>query len=367
MRIRWLVFAVAALILTGCDYEEVEREIGYKGKARVNPWLAAERFAQACGKPVKSTISWTPPAPGESMWLMPASVLGNESFVRQVESWVEDGGHLLVVLEHAEAEESDWSKHAVEPILQPALKRFVEGAGMELDENVGGSATKVDLIEFDDEEFKVSAESVMRVSVDGGPAGAFASVEVGAGRLSVLTDSRIFRNRWISDHEHADLLDALLPAEGGIGFMRGSGLSLFSLLRNHLSPILLGLTVVVVLWLWKNLSRFGPPDTGVPAAPLRGYEHHLEALGDYQWRLDKAASLMLPLRTQIVELGQAASVRVGRRDEDFFQFLAERAGIPRDRVHRALVEAAPADASVLTRSVADLQQLLQSLQTTSRS
>lgn len=363
----WLVLAAAALVLTGCDYDEVEREIGYKGKARVNPWLAAERFAQASGRTVKSTISWTPPTSEESMWLIPASVLGNESFVRRFESWVEEGGHLLIVLEHAEAEESDWSRHAVEPILQAAVKRFIAEAGIDLDENVSGSATKMDRIGFGDEEFKVSAESVMRVNAEDEPAGAFASVEMGAGRLSVLTDSRILRNRWISDQEHAALFQAMMPGYGSIGFMRGSGLSLWSLLTNHLSPMLLGLAVVVVIWLWKNLSRFGPADLGVPAAPLRGYEHHLEALGDYQWRLDKAASLVAPLRMQIVELGQAASVRVGRRDDDFFQFLAERAGISRDRVHRALVEAVPADASILTRSVSDLQQLLQALQTTSRS
>ena len=42
MRIFWLM--LAALCLTACDYTEVKREIGYKGKARINPWLAAERF-----------------------------------------------------------------------------------------------------------------------------------------------------------------------------------------------------------------------------------------------------------------------------------------------------------------------------------
>ena len=94
---------------------------------------------------------------------------------------------------------------------------------------------------------------------------------------------------------------------------------------------------------------------------LRGYEHHLEALGDFQWRLDRAASLLAPLREQIVELGQRTSVRAGRRDDDFFQFLADRAGLPRERVFRALAEAAPADSAILTRTTADLQQLLKVL------
>ena len=116
-----------------------------------------------------------------------------------------------------------------------------------------------------------------------------------------------------------------------------------------------------LLWLWKNLSRFGPLEAADAPPTLRGYEHHLEALGDFQWRLDRAASLLAPLREQIVELGQRISVRAGRRDEDFFQFLADRAGLPRERVFRALAEAAPADSAILTRTTADLQQLLQVL------
>ena len=55
----WLVFPL--LVLGSCDYREVEREIGYKGRARVHPWLAAERFVAAMGYPVRPEISWTAP------------------------------------------------------------------------------------------------------------------------------------------------------------------------------------------------------------------------------------------------------------------------------------------------------------------
>ncbi len=370
MRSVAVILTAAVLLLTGCDYEEVEREIGYKGKARVNPWLAAERFASAKGRAIKSTISWTPPSAAEAMWVVPASVLGNQSFIRRMEDWVMEGGHLLVLLEHAEAEESDWSSHWVEPILQPALKRFLGETGLVVEEDMNTARTKTERISFGGDEFKVSADSQIRVTEPDGKPGAFASVEYGAGRVSVLADSRLLRNRWISDQDHAALLDALIEdssGPGAIGFMRGSGLSLWALLSNHLAPVLLGMAVVLCLWLWKNLARFGPPESAATAAPLRGYEHHLEALGDYQWRLDRAASLIAPLRTQIVELGQAASLRAGRRDDDFLQFLAERAKLPRERVHRALVEPAPADAAILTRSVADLQELLKVLQSTRRS
>jgi hypothetical protein len=188
---------------------------------------------------------------------------------------------------------------------------------------------------------------------------------MGDGRISLLTDGRLFRNRWIDQKDHARFLDALILAreyEGDITFIRGSGLSLWGLLKRHLWPILVGLGLLTFLWLWKNFSRFGPVEAEMGSSTLRGHDHHLEALGDFQWRLDRAVALLVPLRSQIIERGQRASARVGKRDHDFFQFLADLAGLPRERVHRALAEAAPADASILTRTTGDLQLLLKLLQ-----
>ena len=358
---RLLVMAAAALSLTACEYKEVVREIGYKGKARVNPWLAAERFTGRMGYETKSVISWTAPDSEDAVWMIPASVLGNESFIRQTGEWVRDGGHLILLVEHAEAETNDWSRDPPTPILEPPLFSLLEQAGLSLKERDDVSAESISL---DDATFQVNAKSSFSVAPCEGKPGVFASVESGDGRLTVLTDGRLFRNRWIGENDNAALLDALIritDTEGAVGFMRGSGLSLWALLREHLWPVLVALGVWLLLWLWKNLTRFGPIEATAATSELRGYEHHLEALGDFQWRQDRAASLLAPLREQIVELGQRTSVRAGRRDDDFFQFLADRAGLPRERVFRALAEAAPADSAILTRTAADLQQLLKVL------
>ena len=114
----------------------------------------------------------------------------------------------------------------------------------------------------------------------------------------------------LSGADHAALLDSLIRSTGDggtVGFMRGSGMSLWVLLRQYLWPVLVALGLWLLLWLWKNFSRFGPVEAESAPPVSRGYEHHLEALGDFQWRLDRAASLLAPLREQIVELGQARS------------------------------------------------------------
>ena len=362
---KFLRLLMTALALTACDYTEVKREIGYKGKARVNPWLAAERFAARYDGEVRSLASWTAPEIGDAVWFVPASILSNESFTRRVEDWVEEGGHLVLLVEHADAGTNDWSIHPAEPGLEPALARMLARNGIELEESEFSKNTvSASKIEFDGESYEVDAKSQTSVAIHGGKPGVFVSVKSGDGRMTVLTDGRLFRNRWIGDKQHAALLDALIEAteyEGNIGFLRGPGLSLWGLLGDHLWPVLTGLGVLTLLWLWKNSTRFGPLESANGASTLRGYDHHLEALGDFQWRLDRAAALLVPLRAQIVEHGQRLSARAGRRDDDFFQFLADRAGLPRERVFRALAEAAPPDSAILTRTAADLQHLLQVL------
>jgi hypothetical protein len=363
MRIFWLI--VTAFCLTACDYTEVQREIGYKGKARINPWLAAERFAARYDHEVRSLASWVSPEVGDIAWFVPASFLSNQSYTRKVEEWVEDGGHLIVIVENADSETNDWSKSPSDPSLEPPLLRMLRRVGIELEEGgfskVQVTATNVD---FQGQSYRVDVRSTSRVVAGDGEPGVFASVKRGEGRMTVITDGRIFRNRWIGDHEHAALLAALIGAtefEGTVGFLRGSGLSLWGLLDKHLLPVLAGLGLLVFLWLWKSLTRFGPIEAAEGISTLRGYEHHLEALGDFQWRLDRVAALLAPLRAKIVERGQRISVRAGRRDDDFFQFLADRAELPRDRVFRALAESAPPDSATLTRTAADLQKLLQVL------
>ncbi|MEI7908244.1 MAG: DUF4350 domain-containing protein [Verrucomicrobiota bacterium] len=365
-RVGRLLLAVLLVSACACNNGYVEREVGYNGRARVNPWLAAERFAQSYEFDVVSLAAWRAPQAGDAVWLVPALVLNNESFVRRAEHWANSGGHLIILLDHAAADSSDWREFEPTLELTPALPAMLRRLGIELKENAADAAAEdeVATIDFDDDEFEVAARSRASVAVGGAKPGVFASVRTGGGRVSVLTDARPLRNRWIGEHQHADFLLALIDAserDGSVVFVRSCGLSFSGMLRRHLWPVLCGLALVLVLWLWRNLSRFGPLEAALPPSPLRGYDHHLEALGNFHWRLDRAAALLAPLREQILERGLRPAARRGPPDEGFFQWLAARSGLPAERVARALAEHAPADSLAATRRVADLQFLLKTL------
>jgi hypothetical protein len=122
-----------------------------------------------------------------------------------------------------------------------------------------------------------------------------------------------------------------------------------------------GLLGRVVDALGNPIDGKGPIEAAELPSPLRGYDHHLEALGDFQWRLDCGASLLAPLREEILERGNRLLARTGRLDSDVFGVFAELAGIPRERAARAMSEPAPPDASTFTRTVSDLQLILKSL------
>ena len=235
---RWIAVILAVLALAGCATKEVKRETGYKGRARVNPWLAAERFCQEYPGLVRSLASWVEPTESDAVWFVPAGLLGNSSFTRRLTAWVERGGHLVVLVDHAEAAHDDWTRFAPSPPAEAAFTAMMADFGLRLVPREDGKpALRVKSIRWGDRRFAVDARSDHRVAVGEGKARAFATVERGAGRLSVLTDGRMFRNRWIGEKDHAALLDALVRADGrvgDIGFTRGAGLSVWGLAREHL-------------------------------------------------------------------------------------------------------------------------------------
>ncbi len=360
----WFLLLVAALslVFTGCDTSYKEVETGYKGPARTNPWLAAQRFLGAYGRQVEVLSSWRAPAETDSTWIIPSGIITNSLFAKQIDRWMLDGGHLVCLIDHAEFRD-DWNPDPPDATIEPAFRTFLEDHDFKL-ERTGKGDVATSNVRHRGKDFEVEMKSSWQSSGPRGSLEGISTARLGKGRLTVVTDARPFRNRWIGDKQHAALLKGLVDSGDEFGrviFVRGATLSLWSLLMERAWAIVLGLCLVILVWLWKNLRRFGPIEAAEQPSPLRGYDYHLEALGDFQWRLDRGASLLAPLREEILERGNRLLARTGRLDSDVFAVFAESAGIPRERAARAMSEPAPPDASTFTRTVSDLQLILKSL------
>jgi len=100
MRLCRLALCLSLFALCSCEghWEEVEKVSGYHGKARVNPFLAAERVLKELGHDTerKMHLSKMPIASGV-MFLSAEGGL-SEGRTKQVLDWVESGGHLIYCL-----------------------------------------------------------------------------------------------------------------------------------------------------------------------------------------------------------------------------------------------------------------------------
>lgn len=364
---RFLAAILACLLMTACgDYTTTRRETGYKGKARVDAYLAAARFLEQSGYRVESKPGWPDLKQDVSMLFVPSEVIATEAYMRELDTWVADGGHLLCLVEWGESYHDEWRGVASfrpekEEVVPEVLHGWLEEAGLELSEKTGDKLT-ADEVKYHGQIYQIFAESSARLS-EGGKDRVFDQVRYGEGLITVMTDARPFRNRYIGDHDHAELLLSLAnssPYRGKIVIVRDAAISLWSLVWRHGSAVVIGILAVTFFWLWKNMPRFGPLRREEGRTTARDYDHHLEALGDFQWRLDKGAAMLRPLRDSVIERAQRMAAS-GHRDGDLFEWIAQRAGITRERAERAMTHDRPPDPASFARLMADLQKIHLSL------
>jgi len=355
-------------LLAGCgSYVERERELGHRGKAKVNPFLAAERFLESYGYTVESGGGWPKLRETElNLMVLPASALTSEGYLNSLDEWILDGGHAVILLEWGERHYGDWSGGPSEPWIgdgdaSEPLRGWLEGQGLGVETSEAWvEAPTEEAVALDGENYEVFMAAGTAVRGEEGEPELLVTRQRGAGRVTVVADARVFRNRYIGDHDHAALLLALAEMSDygrAVQFVRSTSISFWGLLWDQAWPALVALILLIAFWLWRSLPRFGPLDSRLSESDLRAYDHHLEALGGFHWRLDRAEGLLRPLRHAILERAQHLALSTGHQGDDLFALLAERTGIARERVERAMTFERARDAGSFTRLVADLQTI----------
>jgi len=395
----WLWGLAVFLLLTGCgDYIEEEREVGYRGKARLDPFLAAERFLERHGRNVEVDRSWPKADHSVAIMVMPASMLEAKGYVEEVRHWVARGGHLICLFTWASPLKNDWNSFPERPpeLSKPLadwLRRagwrlkekakgevpewfVVEATAEEKDKKNGGKAeeTPAKRIEtdewvFDGQKFRVSKFGSRLFAPIGAKTGGdgkdpeafrrFVTGPYGKGRLTLVADARPFRSRYIGEEDHAPLLAAMSRASrpGKVVVVLGTDVSFWRLVWANGWTVILALAALTVFWLWRSLPRFGPPEANVRIDDWRDYRRHLDAVGGFFWRTDRGQSLLTPLRNEVLERLRRRRA-VASAETDLPALAASLSGLSADRVRQALDEDIRHDPASFTRTTADLQKLL---------
>lgn len=401
---------LACLGLTGCNgrWVEEEHELGLRGKARIDPFLAAQRFLEQRGHSTERRPSLLELPDATNGLVFTSAENGMPTGrARPLLEWVRSGGHLIYALSGT-TPYNDWTAPDVliappipeagerqDPILEALAVRLrrsnrndkkPDRDPTEKNEPADQEEEpRADSSPFDFLPEKVKATlahqgTKLTLELPEGPVfelgrrlrrnefqalhennALLLSLRFGSGRVTLMNHARLLRNRHLADHDHGRLLDLLLEGKASLEavFVVGLEGSFSELLWERAWRVLVGLGVVLIVWLWVVLPRFGPLRSAL-LHPVRRFADHLETLGHFYHRSRRhthlIASAQSALRRRLRETHPHLALAADQE-----RFLAERTGLPVERIATAFSEPASLPANDLIRLLQDLQSLRHSL------
>ncbi|MBL8386453.1 MAG: DUF4350 domain-containing protein [Burkholderiales bacterium] len=355
------------------NFERVDTEVhvGLPDKTRADPYLAFKRLIVATGRRFEETPAGaTPgaaiaalPAGGTLVMLARREVLMTPARVGALMAWVEAGGHLIAAAEPLARPDpllaaANLGRTALKP---PAAARPGAGAG-------AGAAARDTPVRASfpgrDRTLSIAIGAPLVITdqrgaadwrVDDARGTRLLSLPRGKGRVTVAADLGwiAFRGAgtsrdpdWQPIHigrfDHAEAIVAMIdlapqrPA-AAVRLMGGtSSLSLVDWLATHAWPALAGLALVLILWLWRVVPRFGPVEAALPVGDER-FATHLEASGRFYRRHLPIEEIHAGLRRRFLKrLAERRPGLAARAPGMRNQELGRLAGVRADRVARAL-------------------------------
>ena len=349
----WITAGVALLggLLAIWMFSSMERVqeriwIGYRGEARDNPWLAAERLLQRMGRPSARarSVPQLKALPPDGMLVLPRRLasIDRAEQLRLLE-WVEGGGHLVMEAEAPSQpdpilEAAEVGRRAVtsaprrtspkSPPPPPQAKEAESGGGG------GGGAqaparpkrpegtvtatlpgAKAPLV-VQASLWRTLEPKAAVFTLAEGEVTWLAHLQRGAGRITVMNELGFANNSQIGLHDHAEFLwqlASLSPGRGAVTFFHSPAkLSLVDWLLQHAPEAIGAAATLLLLWLWRVVPRFGPiaPD---PEPARKRLLDHLRASGRFQWAAGGAPAL--------AEAAREAALRALQRAQPDFAAL----------------------------------------------
>lgn len=378
-----LCFLMIAFVLTGCQrnghYENEEIVLGYRGKARLNPYLAAERyFAEKLSVPVRSSRSLADLDESISVVTMPASFLSTRLMGQRVLDWVGNGGSLILLMEGGESHYNDFSDRALGPPKNEKNEKELELPGLDLilaktdmtletrefvmkkggKDDPGERDWHEENVSMDERDFLLEQEGELAFAEDGDEPWPVVSASPGEGIIYFLANARPLRSAYLDRADHLAFLETMIgDPSGEVLFLYGEGFSFWSLVWRHGWRLVLAGLVMLMVWLWLRLPRFGPRQEE-ERADDRQYDELLLAGGRFLWKRKAVAPLLLPLREEIQRRFHLRHELVSEAERaSLFEELSARSGMKLEEVIEAMSREDLQDGATLTRVVRGLKQL----------
>jgi hypothetical protein len=375
------ISAVAVAVLLGFlawtfrgsfEKVQVEQDVGYRGEARLNPLLAAERLYTGLGaraRTLPGALGTLPPNDYALLLVSERRAIG-EKQMDALREWVKHGGRLVVAVDEAPS---------LDPILAWLHVRVVgdksgdkggdkgdrekEPGSEVLEMPARGGKTRV---EVPREPRLVDGLGKANFSVGSASGYFLLRFYEGEGRVIVLSDASFLTNSRIGQADHARaawaVVNAKEPPKGVWIVVREDIPTLLGLLARHAWAASASGLLFLAAWLWFAGARFGPVALD-PSRDRRSLLEHIEAAGELLFRVGRGADLAQGAREALLRRVEVREPEIAKLPPaEMAQRLAALAKISPARVSAALNHAVTG-----TISPADLTTTVQTLETLRRS
>ena len=305
-------------------YQEVV-DRGPSPEVQANPYLAAEHFLRQQGLVVEHAngleqLASLPPQNSSLLLLGERSNMSPRQ-ADQLLEWAKAGGHLLLVAEALWDDETGKSDDLLLDRVQ-LRQSFSEGfdkplparkkRAPDLTKLYIDNETPAAYFSFDTDFNLTDPKHLAQFSANSAKASHLMQVNVGQGRVTVVTDSDLWKNRHIGRHDNAWLLWYLNQGTTVTLLFNSDVEDLFSLLLRYFPQALVALAALIVLGLWHCGMRQGPIQLPAPKARRQLLEH-LKASAEFLLRHSGQNSLLQTLQHDIL--------RTARRRHPGFEHL----------------------------------------------
>lgn len=292
-------------------YDEVV-DHGPSPEALANPYLAAEHFLRQQGLTVEQANSLerlgSLPATGNSLLLLGARSNMSPRQVEHLLAWVRSGGHLLLVAEALWDEETGKSDDLLLDRLQihqslsdkpeeptPARQKKAP----DLTKLYVDNETAAAYFSFDTDFNLIDPKHLAQFSANSARSSHLMQLNLGNGRVTVITDSDLWKNPAIGKYDNAWLLWYLSQGTAVTLLFNSDVDDLFTLLLRYFPQALVALISLLALGLWRAGMRQGPIQPPAPKARRQLLEH-LKASADFLLRHSGQGTLLQALQRDIL-------------------------------------------------------------------
>jgi hypothetical protein len=325
--------------------------VGFSGEARVNPFYAARLLLERLGFKVEQKADLRKLGalpPGGTLILAADRSELDPVAARRLLSWVErDGGHLIIGVERELPRDPLLAQINVEVSWAEGEQAGAQrpGPGVDRVPLADGAQLRVDLLpspvlrdlDEDADAWRFESRGGVRILQFGW----------GEGQITVFSTLRPFTNREIGRLDHAELLAQMMEREDAprevliVRYLEPA--SLPGWLAEHAPAALIATALLLLVWLWRVVPRFGPLERS-PAPDRKSLLEHIRAVGRFYADQRELGRLLQLLRAECLELFERAAPHAhglddaarlreagrmtGVRPRDLAQALAARADTP---------------------------------------